>query len=231
MGASRGGVGGRNVDRDAAPILQIEETPFGFAYGGRRPVRDGGYYWRITAHIQPFCSEIPSQVWDGNANFVVPVDDERSWWITVSPPGYRAAAGAPDREHVVLIPGTFRQTHNADNDYFIDREVQRTTNYTGLPGNRVQDAMVTESMGAIVDRSKEHLGTTDAAIIFYRRQLLRWARQLEQGIEPPVLRDPALFRARPIDIVTDEPEMLPIWQADHAAHLAEAMAPMIPVQA
>src|SRR5947208_1103421 len=82
------------------------------------------------------------------------------------PPGYRAAAGAPEREHVVLIPGTFRQTHNKDNDYLIDREVQRTVNFTGLPGNHVQDSCVTESMGPIYDRTREHLGTTDKTVIF-----------------------------------------------------------------
>ena len=206
----RAGVGGRPVDRSAAPTLELEETDFGFVYGGRRPTLDGRFYWRITAHIQPWFSEIPSTTWDGSGSFVVPQDDEHSWWFTVSPPGVRPAAGAHEREHVVLIPGTFRQTHNKDNDYLIDREKQRTENYTGLPGNRVEDAMVTESMGPIYDRSKEHLGTTDQAIIFWRRQLLRWALDLENGIEPTILSDPSVFRARPIDIITDEPEMLPI---------------------
>jgi phenylpropionate dioxygenase-like ring-hydroxylating dioxygenase large terminal subunit len=217
----------RRFDPDVAPTLQLKETEFGFVYGGRRVTRDGKYYWRVTAHIQPWFTEIPSQTWDGNGSFVVPMDDEHSWWFTISPPGYRPAAGAPEREHVVLIPGSFRQTHNKDNDYLIDREMQRSVNYTGLPGNRVQDAMVTESMGPIYDRTREHLGTSDKAIIFFRRQLLKWALDLEKGIEPPLLRDPSLFRARPVDIVTDEPNLLPIWEADRAAHLAEP--PMIPV--
>jgi phenylpropionate dioxygenase-like ring-hydroxylating dioxygenase large terminal subunit len=220
-------VGGRPVDRNAAPSLEIEETDFGFVYGGRRPTLDGRYYWRITAHIQPWFSEIPSTTWDGSGSFVVPQDDEHSWWFTVSPPGRRAAAGAPEREHVELIPGTFRQTNNKDNDYLIDREKQRTVNYTGLAGNRVEDAMVTESMGPIMDRTHEHLGTTDRAIIFWRRQLLRWARDLENGLEPPILKDASVFRARPIDIITDEPEMLPIWNADRVNHLAEPVAPLI----
>ena len=141
----------------------------------------------------------------------------------------RAAAGAPEREHVVLIPGTFRQTNNADNDYLIDREKQRTENYTGMAGNRVEDSMVTESMGPIYDRSQEHLGTTDRAVIFWRRQLIRWARDLENGIEPPMLKDAFLFRARPIDIITDEPEMLPIWNENRRRHLSEEVAPMLTV--
>ena len=107
----RDGVGSRNVDPNTAPSLELQETDFGFVYGGRRPTLDGRYYWRITAHIQPWFSEIPSQTWDGSGSFVVPQDDEHSWWFTVSPTGVRAAAGAPEREHVVLIPGTFRQTN------------------------------------------------------------------------------------------------------------------------
>jgi len=127
---------------------------------------------------------------------------------------------------VVLTPGTWRQTHNRDNDYFIDREIQRTYNYTGLPGNRVQDAMVTESMGAIPDRAKEHLGTTDRAIIFWRRQLMRLAVELESGIEPKILSEASLFRVRPIDLITSEANLLPLWDADHADHLQEAAVPM-----
>ena len=210
-------------------MLQLKETEFGFVYGGRRPAADGRYYWRISTHFQPGFTQIPSQTWDGSGSWVIPIDDEHSWWFTVSPSGYRAAAGAPEREHVVMMPGSFRQTHNKDNDYLIDREVQRTENFTGLPGNRVQDAMVTESMGPIFDRSREHLGTTDQAIIFFRRQLIRWARQLADGVEPAVLRDPALFRARPIDVITDEAEMMPIWEADHAEHVRPEVAAKITV--
>jgi hypothetical protein len=106
-------------------------------------------------------------------------------------------------------------------------------NFTGLPGNRVQDAMATESMGPIYDRSQEHLGTSDLAIIFFRRQLLRMARDLEQGIEHPLLNDPTLFRARPVDIVTDEVNLGPLWDADREAHKAKiaaaAAAPAIEV--
>jgi hypothetical protein len=45
-------------------------------------------------------------------------------------------------------------------------------------------------MGPIFDRSKEHLGTTDRAIIRMRQLLIKAAQDLEQGIDPPGL-DPA----------------------------------------
>jgi nitrite reductase/ring-hydroxylating ferredoxin subunit len=215
---------GRGVDPDLAPRLQLQETDFGFIYGGRRIAKDGRYYWRLTPFVLPSFVSIPSQDWDGSGIFVIPIDDERCWWFTVSPSGRRMAAGAPEHEYVELLPGGWRQTLNQDNDYGIDRELQRTHNYTGLPGNRVQDAMVTESMGPIYDRRKEHLGTSDTAIIFMRNQLMRLAREIEDGGSPAILSDALLFRVRPVDTVTDEEQLGPIWQADHAAHLSETPA-------
>jgi hypothetical protein len=50
---------------------------------------------------------------------------------------------------------------------------------------------MTETMGAIADRSVEHLGTSDGAIIRFRRMLLKAARDLAKGIEPPGV-DPAI---------------------------------------
>ncbi|HEY4684968.1 MAG TPA: hypothetical protein VII57_02870 [Dehalococcoidia bacterium] len=48
-----------------------------------------------------------------------------------------------------------------------------------------QDQAMTESMGPIYDRTKEHLGTTDQAIIYMRRLLINAAKELAGGVEPP----------------------------------------------
>ena len=47
---------------------------------------------------------------------------------------------------------------------------------------------MTESMGPIYDRTQEHLGTTDVAIIFWRRMMMRMAHNLARGIEPAPVR-------------------------------------------
>jgi len=45
-------------------------------------------------------------------------------------------------------------------------------------------------MGAIFDRTKEHLGVSDKAVIAVRRYLLTAIKELQQGKEPShVLRD------------------------------------------
>jgi hypothetical protein len=47
-------------------------------------------------------------------------------------------------------------------------------------------------MGAIFDRTKEHLGVSDKAVIAVRRFLLTTAKELKAGKEPPhLVRDPA----------------------------------------
>jgi hypothetical protein len=84
------------------------------------------------------------------------------------------------------------RTWTPENDYNIDRADQRVNNYTGISGGAIpQDQAVTESMGTVYDRTAEHLGTSDRAIIRMRRLLIESARNLERGIEPPTV-DPAL---------------------------------------
>ena len=84
-------------------------------------------------------------------------------------------------------PGTFRPVANKDNDYLIDREVQRRgESYSGVVGIAMQDASLQESMGPIVDRTKENLVSTDNGIIMARHRLMRAAKALaDKGVTPP----------------------------------------------
>jgi hypothetical protein len=84
---------------------------------------------------------------------------------------------------------TFRAKRNRENDYLLDRRVQKTETFTGIDGINAQDRAVQESMGSIVDRSREHLGPADRAVIQARRLLVQATRTVEaggvpQGVEP-----------------------------------------------
>jgi len=74
---------------------------------------------------------------------------------------------------------------NRDNHYLMDRQKHR--NYSGMEGFATQDACITEGMGPIVDRTKEHLGASDGYIVAVRLFLLKAVRDLQRGIEPPGL--------------------------------------------
>ena len=107
------------------------------------------------------------------------------------------------------------------NLYQIDRGKQKTENYTGINGIGMQDRAMTEGMSFICDRTQEHLGTTDIAIIAARRRLLKAASDLEQGIEPFGATHPDLYQVRSMDLVSPEPELTEMLDV----HGAEALAP------
>ena len=73
---------------------------------------------------------------------------------------------------------------------------------TGIWGVNDQDRAIQESMGPIYDRRKEHLGTSDQAIITARRRLLNLARDLQQGIEPFQASHGDIYRVRAMDVNT-----------------------------
>ena len=78
-------------------------------------------------------------------------------------------------------PKTFRSFQNRTNNYGLDREVQKTESYSGIDGINQQDRALQESMGRVVDRSREHLGPADKAIIQARKLLREAARLLKEA--------------------------------------------------
>jgi hypothetical protein len=98
----------------------------------------------------------------------------------------------------LLQPGTLLPAANARNDYLVDREAQRTKTFTGIPGVSEQDLAVQESMGAICDRTREHLGTSDLGIIATRRRIIQTAQALENGEEPFAAEHPEVFHVRSV---------------------------------
>ena len=68
--------------------------------------------------------------------------------------GTRQLGRGPGRPRTCQFPGI---TGSSDDDWMIDRQVQKYETFTGIEGINTQDQAVQESMGAIVDRSTENL--------------------------------------------------------------------------
>jgi hypothetical protein len=102
--------------------------------------------------------------------------------------------------------GRWLPKSNRSNDYNIDRVAQRTTSFTGISSVPIQDQAMTESMGEIVDRSLEHLMSSDVMISRTRRALLKAARHFQQtGETPRLVREPGIgFEARSGAFITRE---------------------------
>jgi hypothetical protein len=129
-----------------------------------------------------------------HGHFWIPIDDENCWTWSFD---YHPTRALTDAEvaamragkgiHAKVIPGTFRAVANKDNDYLIDRAAQKAgRTYSGVEGFAMQDSSLQESMGPIVDRTKETLVSTDSGIILARQRLLRAVKAfVETGATPP----------------------------------------------
>lgn len=197
---------------DRAPRWHVKDTEYGFVAASQRDVEDGKSYWRLNQFLLPFYTMITSE--PGNARMTrmwVPKDDEHCWVIALN---FRVDTALQDAElgawkngdttHRKVIPGTTQPVETKANDYLIDRGLQKHMSFTGIAGVRAQDAMVTESAGPIVDRAKEHLGTSDIAIVRMRRRLMSEAKTcVTGGASPAAARDGNLYRVRAHQAVLD----------------------------
>jgi phenylpropionate dioxygenase-like ring-hydroxylating dioxygenase large terminal subunit len=202
---------------DKAPEFRVVETDFGLMIGARRRVSDTQDYWRVTPFSLPFYTVIP-QI-PGSARYYaghgwVPIDDHNlsmvtySWHPSQPMSDFGPRPGHP-AHHVKKGTDVLRPLQSRTNDYLIDRESQRTTSYTGIENGSIQDRAIQETMGPIYDRTQEHLGSADAAIILMRRLLIRLSEQLEAGTEPyaaqhgeiMTLRSAGLMTAREVSFV------------------------------
>jgi phenylpropionate dioxygenase-like ring-hydroxylating dioxygenase large terminal subunit len=180
--------------RGKAPNLVVDITDYGYQYAGLRPLGDAEMHIRTYHFILPFHQIRPSKAESGiplDAGHIwVPIDDETTavynWAYSPGPP-----LSADDRLErglgngpMHVDPVTFRSKANRENNYLLDRLVQKSESYTGIDGINVQDRAIQESMGRIVDRSKEHLGPADKAIIQARKLLRQAVKTVEAGGMP-----------------------------------------------
>jgi phenylpropionate dioxygenase-like ring-hydroxylating dioxygenase large terminal subunit len=172
---------------DKAPRFHLAETEYGLTIAARRTADEATYYWRFNQFLMPFYTMPPR---NAGGHAFVPVDDEHcmAWSFTprtdrpyTEPELAQMRAGGGIHADV---DARFRPIRNEDNDYLIDRSMQRSQTFTGIIGTGNQDMAMQEGMGPIVDRTQERLGVTDLGIIGMRQMLLKAARDLQQGVEP-----------------------------------------------
>jgi len=191
--------------------FEVIDTEGGAAYGARRPASEDQVYWRIAQWCFPFYTFTPPGVLGtkkgGSAR--VPMDDNHvlTFNMTSGRPRPTQQTGSSPFFQQAMQPNTtdwygrFRPVQQPENDYQLDREAQRSNTgfngYTGITGVGMQDAAMTTSMGRIYDRSKEHLGTTDAMVIRVRRRLIAAVQaHMKHGVTPPGVDDPDVYRVR-----------------------------------
>jgi phthalate 4,5-dioxygenase len=215
--------------RSTAPRLEVLNTDYGYMYASIRHLpQDKQNFVRIYHYVMPFyqlrAGGSHKTLGNTDGHMWVPIDDETCWawnfhFSHEAPQSYdewqyyehRMGRGLAED----FIPGTFKLKANASNDYGLSRERQRTVNYTGIEGTNTQDFAVQESMGPIYDRTQEHLGSADTAIIQMRRLLLQAVEDVKEGRDPVGSRGQG-SRVRPAQMYLPEDANWPETQLKEA---------------
>jgi phenylpropionate dioxygenase-like ring-hydroxylating dioxygenase large terminal subunit len=215
IGEGKGiGLGGMRKDATNGKV-EVEPTDYGYRYTSSRLLPDRernyvrGYHW-VLPHVQIRAQQLNA---DGSefkfkiaGHHWVPIDDESTmvwnWFYSLDEPLTEAEKNEDTSGNgpAYINPLTFHGNANPRNDWLIDRDMQRKENFTGIQGINVQDRAVQEAMGPMVNRSLEHLGQTDRAIIMARKMLLRAMETNEDGGNPPGLGE-SYYKLRAIEDV------------------------------
>jgi phthalate 4,5-dioxygenase oxygenase subunit len=181
------------------PTILAEATRFGVRIYAERPVGEREKYVRITNFVFPNLGFFAGQggrhgPGGYSVHWHVPIDDSSHWRFDFVYHPHEAV----DREALQAraseeVDENYFPRRNPDNRYLQDRREMREFSFSGMgtyfPSH---DLFAVQSPGAIHDRSREHLATSDAAIVKTRSMLLDGIRKLQKGEDPPfVIRNSA----------------------------------------
>jgi phenylpropionate dioxygenase-like ring-hydroxylating dioxygenase large terminal subunit len=181
---------------DDSPVMKVQDTKFGFQVAAIREAELAGQpvkYARVHAFSLPNMCVVPPRL----NTFEVPIDDHHVSVIAVfHDPERPIAADAtngvygPDAMYSFDAAATAGRavrhfTGTARNGWHQDRgQIRSGQSFSGITGVFAEDFSVLDSMGPIIDRTKEHLAEPDIGIVRMRRLLLKAAADLQNGIEP-----------------------------------------------
>lgn len=175
------------------PRFEFEVRQYGFREAAIRDLPGDECYARIREVVLPNYSLIPRPPGHAGVTVIsVPIDDETvaQWYL-------RFDMQAPIDPEAYLQFGS----DSGDPDYFNsdmgdvtnmwhqDRAAMKAGHWSGIVGrtNAYEDFIVQESMGPIVDRSREFLGAADVIISLARRQLVQAVNAHRNGGSVPFL--------------------------------------------
>ena len=125
----------------------------------------------------------------------LPVDDTHTYWYSF----FTSFAAPLDKETMrsqrlahMSLPD-YAPLHGRHDDWNFNPAEQRTRTFLGMGEDDINlhDQWAVESMGAIQDRTREHLGSSDKVIMANRRMLLKAIETVRNSGTPPMVLTPA----------------------------------------
>jgi phthalate 4,5-dioxygenase len=172
------------------PRIEVEHSEIGLRITALREIGAGKMHVRVTNLLFPQAFVIPMSQDMTITQWHVPVDDVSTYWYAIF-----TSFGAPvdkntmRQQRLQLYPEPdYKPRLGRFNDYGFNLHEQQVSTYTGMGDDiNVHDQWAVESQGAIQDRTREHLGLTDKAIVAYRMLLLAAIKQVTAG-EPVLMQ-------------------------------------------
>jgi phenylpropionate dioxygenase-like ring-hydroxylating dioxygenase large terminal subunit len=203
------------------PTIDVEETDYGLRIYALRAMAAGRTHVRVTNLVFPNLIVIPLSDDMIISQWHVPIDDEHSWWYDIFSSFSRPMDKEAMREQrrPLIAPPDYMPTKNRANNYGYDPDEQRKRTYTGMGDDiNVHDGWAVESAGAIQDRTAEHLGSSDRAIIANRRMLIRAIDDMRRGAAPPLLAQGDAARNLRGPVSVDMVGATDAWQSQWRPH-------------
>lgn len=196
--------------------VAIKTTDYGLLVGASTEKGQDESNWQLNQWLMPFYTT-PKPEGDGLLGCLawVPVDDRNTmvYAITYHPDRpltedeisvRRAGHGF----HPTLEEGTYKRARNKENDYLIERKTSGANPLASISNQFELALVLEESMGAIVDRSREQLDENDIAVMAARRMLMKAAIDLREGTEPPAAHMGHAYNVRATSTTLNKGETL-----------------------
>lgn len=181
----------REYDR---PQISVAQVPHGLRLTTLRPIDATQTHVRVTNIVFPQAFVIPMSPEVTITQWHVPVDDHNNYWFTL----FTSFSGPLDKkvmreQRLATYPEPdYRPIRNRANNWGYNPQEQSASTYLGMGFDiNVHDQWACESQGPIQDRTREHLGTSDKAIMAYRRLLSAEIEKVAAGGKPLMHLDAA----------------------------------------
>lgn len=200
------------------PQIEVERTDYGLRLFALRRISEQSMHVRVTNLLFPQAFVIPLSADMTITQWHVPIDDTSCYWyaiFTSFKDEVDKAQMRAQRLQLYTLPDYMPRVNKANN-YGFDAREQKTRTYTGMGDDiNVHDQWAIESQGPIQDRTREHLGSTDKAIINYRSMLMKAIEQVEtgNGDRPLMVLDEAAAHTIRGPITVDGIAAAAEWQA------------------
>jgi nitrite reductase/ring-hydroxylating ferredoxin subunit len=166
------------------PAINVKASEIGLRILAMRDINVHNRHVRVTNLLFPQAFVIPLSSDMTITQWHVPIDDVSCYWYAL----FTSFTDAVDKDEMrrqrlqlYTLPD-YKPRVGRFNDYGYDVEQQKRVTYTGMGEDiNVHDQWAVESQGRIQDRTREHLGTTDKAIVAFRRLLMDEINKAERG--------------------------------------------------